>query len=53
MKEATGELDMTIVTIMIVGAFFIGITFILPRVFNNTNGVWGNDSRDHEVNFGK
>lgn len=53
MKEATGELNMTLVTISIITVIFAAITIIVPRVLNNTEDVWGQESKDTEVNFGK
>ena len=53
MKEAVGELNMTLVTISIVTIIFAAITIIVPKVLNQTNGVWGEESKDTEVNFGK
>ncbi len=53
MKEATGELNMTLVTISIITVIFAGITIIVPRVLNNTEDVWGDNSKDTEINFGK
>ena len=53
MKEATGELNMTLVTISIITIIFAAITIIVPRVLNNNENVWGEDSKDTEINFGK
>lgn len=53
MKEATGELNMTLITVSIIGTIFLAVTVILPRVMNNTDNVWGNNSKDSQINFGK
>jgi hypothetical protein len=53
MKEATGELNMTLITVSIIGTIFLAITVIVPRVMNNSNNVWGDDSKDSQINFGK
>ncbi len=53
MKEATGELNLTLVTIAAIGLFLAGVIVILPRVFDNSQNVWGEGSKDTEVNFGK
>jgi hypothetical protein len=53
MKEATGELNMTLVTITAIGIFLTGVMFILPNLFNNSQNIWGEGSNDTEVNFGK
>jgi len=53
MKEATGDLNMTLVTISIITVIFAAITIIVPRVLNNTEDVWGDNSKDTEINFGK
>ncbi len=52
MKEATGELNMTLITINIIGVVFMGITVIIPRVLNNAKEVWGVEQEDNCVNFG-
>lgn len=52
MKEATGELNMTLITINIIGVVFMGITVIIPRVLNNAKEVWGVEQADNCVNFG-
>ena len=53
MKEATGELNMTLITVSIIGTIFLAVTVILPRVMNSTDNVWGNNSKDSQINFGK
>ena len=53
MKEATGELNMTLITVSIIGTIFLAVTVIVPRVLNNTDNVWGNNSKDSQINFGK
>ena len=53
MKEATGELNMTLITVSIIGTIFLAVTVIVPRVMNNSNNVWGDDSKDSQINFGK
>jgi hypothetical protein len=52
MKEATGELNMTLITINIIGVVFMGITVIVPRVLNSARDVWGVEQEDNCVNFG-
>ena len=53
MKEATGELNMTLITVSIIGTIFLAVTEIVPCVMNNSNNVWGDDSKDSQINFGK
>ena len=52
MKEATGELNMTLITVSIIGVIFAAVTIIVPRVLNNNKNVWGNQSKDSQINFG-
>jgi len=53
MKEATGELNLTLITIIVIGLFLAGVIVILPRIFDSSQNVWGDGSQDTEVNFGK
>jgi hypothetical protein len=53
MKEATGDLNLTLVTIVVIGLFLVGVIVILPRVFDSSQNVWGDSSKDTEVNFGR
>ena len=53
MKEATGELNMTLITVSIIGTIFLAVTVILPRVMNNTDNVWGSNSKDSQISCGK
>ena len=52
MKEAVGELNMTLITINIIGVVLAGISLIVPRVLNNAKDVWGVEQPDNCVNFG-
>ena len=52
MKEATGELNMTLITINIIGVILAGVTLIVPRVLNQTKDIWGTESPENCVNFG-
>ena len=40
MKEATGELNMTLVTIIAVAAVLAFVTFFLPGILNNIGDKW-------------
>lgn len=44
MKEATGELNMTLVTILAVAAILAFVTFFVPNILNSIEGQWGNDA---------
>lgn len=47
MKEATGELNMTVVTIIAIGAI-IGFFWIMwPNIKDAIGGQWNNVSDDH------
>ncbi len=52
MKEATGELNMTLVTMTIIFAIFSGVTIIVPRVLDGARELWGVEQKDNCVNFG-
>ena len=41
MKEATGELNMTLVTIMAVAAILAFVTFFVPQILNSIQDRWG------------
>ena len=41
MKEATGELNMTVVTIIAIGAVIAFFWFMWPSIKNTINGTWG------------
>ena len=40
MKEATGELNMTLVTIIAIAAVLTFVTVFLPRILNNVGDKW-------------
>ena len=40
MKEATGELNMTLVTIIAIAAVLTFVTVFLPRILNNVGEKW-------------
>lgn len=40
MKEATGELNMTLVTIIAIAAVLAFVTFFLPGVFDSVSDKW-------------
>lgn len=44
MKEATGELNMTLVTILAVAAILAFVTFLVPNILTSINNNWGNDT---------
>lgn len=43
MKEATGELNMTLVTILAVAAILAFVTFFVPQILNQIESNWGAD----------
>lgn len=43
MKEATGELNMTLVTILAVAAILAFVTLFVPQILNSIQNKWGND----------
>ena len=46
MKEATGEMNMTVVTIIAVGAIIAFFWFMWPTIKNTISGQWGGTSKD-------
>ena len=42
MKEATGELNMTVVTIIAIGAIIAFFWFMWPQIKNTIAGQWNN-----------
>lgn len=40
MKEATGELNMTLVTIIAIAAVLAFVTFLLPNILNSVGDKW-------------
>lgn len=46
MKEATGELNMTVVTIIAIGAIIAFFWFLWPQIKNTINDQWNNIGTD-------
>lgn len=46
MKEATGELNMTVVTIIAIGAIIAFFWFMWPQIKNTITGQWNNIGTD-------
>ncbi len=46
MKEATGELNMTIVVVVAVAAILAFITFFVPKILNQIGDRWGNEAEE-------
>lgn len=44
MKEASGELNMTLVTVIAVAAILAFVTFFVPQILNSIQGKWGNSN---------
>lgn len=40
MKEATGELNMTLVTVLAVAAILAFVTFFVPQILDSIEGTW-------------
>ncbi|MEG1596902.1 MAG: hypothetical protein RR359_01345 [Bacilli bacterium] len=43
MKEATGELNMTLVTILAVAAILAFVTFFVPKILKSIENNWGKE----------
>ena len=52
MKQATGELNMTLVTVNIIAVFILGLTVIVPTIIKNANNTWAEQNENTGVNFG-
>ena len=50
MKEATGEANMTVVTIIAIGAIIAFFWFMWPQIKNTITGQWNNISTDCKNN---
>ncbi len=48
MKEASGELNMTLVTVIAVAAILAFVTFFVPQILNSIQGKWGNSNNIYE-----
>ena len=48
MKEATGETNMTLVTIVAIGAVLVFATTFLPKILESIGDSW-TDSTDNEI----
>lgn len=51
MKEATGELNMTVVTIILIGAILAIFWLLFRNVQNTVEGQWNNTIEDHGYNY--
>jgi len=52
MKEASGELNMTLVTVLAIGAILLFVTTFVPKILNNIENNWGNDTTKVESSDG-
>ena len=51
MKEATGELNMTVVTIIAIGAIVAFFWLLWPNIQDTIQGQWNNISNDQGYNL--
>ena len=51
MKEATGELNMTVVTIILIGAILAIFWLLFGNVQNTVEDQWNNTIEDHGYNY--
>lgn len=51
MKEATGELNMTVVTIILIGAILAIFWLLFNNVQNTVEDQWDNTIEDHGYNY--
>lgn len=45
MKEASGELNMTLVTVLAIAAILAFVTFFVPQILNSINENWNNNNK--------
>ena len=43
MKEASGELNMTLVTVLAVGAILAFVTMFVPKILDSIESNWNNN----------
>lgn len=44
MKEATGELNMTLITVLAIGAILAFVTLFVPDILDSIKDNWGKDT---------
>ena len=49
MKEASGELNMTLITVIAVGAILIFIMNFAPKIFEKIENNWGTDTTSEDL----
>ena len=52
MKEATGEMNMTVITIIAIGAILALFWFLWPQVKNRITSTWDDIGGDHNCPAG-
>ena len=52
MKEASGELNMTLVTVIAIAAILLFVTTFVPQILKSIEGKWNND-QDIDVPGGR
>jgi len=52
MKQATGELNLTLVTMSIIAAVLLAISIMIPMIVGNANNTWSDRRGNTNVNFG-
>ena len=50
MKEATGEVSMTVVTLVAVGVIAAILAFMWPTIQNTITGLWGGAQTNGQYN---
>lgn len=50
MKEATGEVSMTVVTLVAIAVIGAILAFMWPSIQNSIVGLWGNTSSSGQYN---
>lgn len=52
MKEASGELNMTLVTVIAIAAILLFVTMFVPQILNSIQSKWGNDNNIYTTSGG-
>jgi len=46
MKEATGELNMTLITVIAIAAILAFVVMFVPSILNRISGTWGDQNKN-------
>lgn len=52
MKEASGELNMTLVTVLAIAAILAFVTLFVPQILNSISDNWNNNNAIPQGSYG-